>query len=95
MLSDRIAALRRAAGMNQNQLAQKLNVSPSAIGMYERGCRCPSIDILISLSQLFDVSLDYLLTGMEYPDSKKYTAEERIPDNCPCKICYWKDYRSR
>ena len=35
MMGARIAALRREAGMNQAQLARALQVSPSAVGMYE------------------------------------------------------------
>lgn len=37
MLGARIAALRRQAGMNQGELAKKLGISPSTVGMYEQG----------------------------------------------------------
>jgi len=63
MLGPRIAALRREAGWSQAELARQLQVSPSAIGMYEQGRREPSAAILVSMSQLFGVSTDYLLTG--------------------------------
>lgn len=63
MLGARIAALRRQANMSQSELAQRLQVSPSAIGMYEQGRREPSVSILIALARCFRVSLDYLLTG--------------------------------
>ena len=63
MLGTRIAALRRQANMSQSELAQRLQVSPSAIGMYEQGRREPSVSTLIALAQCFRVSLDYLLTG--------------------------------
>ena len=36
MLGTRIAALRREAGLSQAELAQRLQVSPSALGMYEQ-----------------------------------------------------------
>ena len=49
--------------MSQSELAQRLQVSPSAIGMYEQGRREPSVSTLIALAQCFRVSLDYLLTG--------------------------------
>ena len=64
MLGPRIAALRRQAGMNQAELAQRLKISPSAIGMYEQGRREPSADMLVEMAALFGVSLDYLLTGV-------------------------------
>ena len=63
MLGARIAALRREAGLNQAELAQRLQISPSAVGMYEQGRREPSADTLVSIAHLFGVSTDYLLTG--------------------------------
>lgn len=63
MLGARIAALRRAAGWNQAELAQRLGISPSAVGMYEQGRREPSADMLVRLSRVLGVSVDYLLTG--------------------------------
>lgn len=63
MLGPRIAALRRRAGWSQAELAARLQVSASAIGMYEQGRREPSGATLVSLSQVFGVSTDYLLTG--------------------------------
>lgn len=63
LLGPRIAALRRCAGMSQAQLAEKLKISPSAVGMYEQGRREPGVDTLVALSELFQISTDYLLTG--------------------------------
>ena len=66
MLSNRIVCLRKNNGLNQLQLAQKLHISPSTIGMYEQGRRMPSIDILVKMAKVFNVSLDYIITGSEY-----------------------------
>ena len=63
MLGARIAALRRGANLSQGELARRLQVSPSAIGMYEQGRREPSAEILVALSRTFGVTVDYLLTG--------------------------------
>ena len=63
MLGARIAALRRKAGWSQAELAQKLGISPSAVGMYEQGRREPAAQLLVALSKEFQVSTDYLLTG--------------------------------
>ena len=59
----RIAALRRAAGLSQAELAQQLQISASAMGMYEQGRREPSVQILVNLARVLGVSTDYLLTG--------------------------------
>lgn len=65
MLGARIAQLRKAAGMNQAELAERIGVSTSAIGMYEQGRREPSCALLVSLSRALGTSLQYLLTGDE------------------------------
>ena len=40
-----------------------LKITPSAVGMYEQGRREPSLGILIQMSEIFGVSLDFLATG--------------------------------
>ena len=69
MLSSRIAFLRSKAGLSQAALASRLGVSPSAVGMYEQGRREPSGDLLIALANIFNVSIDYLLTGQDHAGS--------------------------
>ena len=63
MLGARIAALRREAGLSQAQLALRLGISPSAMGMYEQGRREPSMETVVAMAKVFRVSTDYLLTG--------------------------------
>lgn len=63
MLGSRIAALRRTKGWSQSELAARLKVSPSAVGMYEQGRREPAAEVLVALSEQFGVTVDYLLTG--------------------------------
>ena len=63
MLGARIAALRRQAGMNQAELAKRLKISPSAVGMYEQGRREPSAEMLLAMARTLRVSVDYLLSG--------------------------------
>lgn len=45
--------------MSQNTLATKLGVSASIISGYECGTRIPSVDVLIKLKNIFNVSYDY------------------------------------
>jgi len=63
MLGARICALRKHAGWNQGELARRLQISTSAVGMYEQGRREPSADMLVDIARVFGVSVDYLLTG--------------------------------
>lgn len=83
MLSTRIMLLRRAVGLSQLQLAQKLSISPSALGMYEQSRRTPSLGLLISMSQIFNVSLDYLITGTEFTPNP-IAPTPLMPPACPC-----------
>lgn len=71
MLGARIAALRRQAGMNQGELAKKLGISPSTVGMYEQGRREPSAEMLVRLAETFSVSTDFLLTGSPAPPERE------------------------
>ena len=63
MLGCRIAMLRRLSGLSQAELAERLHISASAVGMYEQNRREPSVSTLISLAGEFNITLDYLLTG--------------------------------
>ena len=93
MLHHRITALRRNNGISQAQLAQALHVSPSTVGMYEQGRRMPSINALVTMSKVFEVSLDYLITGSDYLYSNAETKKAEIAKECPCSTCFWKEYR--
>ena len=61
MLGMRISALRRQKNWSQKELAERMGVRPSTIGMYER--REPDCAGLVRLAELFGVTTDYLLTG--------------------------------
>ena len=63
MIGPRIAALRRERGLSQAELASRIRVSPSALGMYEQGRREPSAEVLVTLAQTLEVTTDFLLTG--------------------------------
>ena len=63
MIGPRIGALRRERGMSQAELAAAIQVSPSALGMYEQGRREPSADTMVALAGALGVTTDFLLTG--------------------------------
>ena len=68
VLGARIAALRREAGLSQAELASQLQISASAMGMYEQGRREPSGQMLVALARILGVTTDYLLTGTPAPE---------------------------
>ena len=58
---DRLIEIRRANNLTQKQLAAAVGLSEIGIQNYEGGRRKPAFDVLISLADYFDVSLDYLV----------------------------------
>lgn len=65
-IGDKLTYLRNSNNLSQAELAKKLNISRSSIGMFESNARIPTTDTLIRYAQFFEVSLDYLL-GNERP----------------------------
>lgn len=59
--SNRLTQLREDKDLSKRQLAQILHVSDSCISQYENGSSMPGYDTLLSISQYFGVSIDYLL----------------------------------
>lgn len=61
MLGERLYELRTQKGLSQVELANLLNKSKQSISNWENNNILPSIDMLIQLSKIFQVSCDYLL----------------------------------
>lgn len=53
--------LRNSCGLTQAEIAEKLGISRSTIGMYETGAREPDFDTLEKIADFFNVDIDYLL----------------------------------
>ena len=60
--------LRERYKLSQVELAKKLNLSPSTIGMWESGRNKPEFDTIIKLSKIFNVSVNYLMGINEEDD---------------------------
>lgn len=60
-LPDKLKQLRTKYKFSQKQVAERLGVSISIISGYETGERTPSAEVLLSLSYLYNCSVDYLL----------------------------------
>ncbi|MBE6960269.1 MAG: helix-turn-helix transcriptional regulator [Ruminococcaceae bacterium] len=61
MLSEKIYKLRKNSGLSQEQLAEELNVSRQAVSKWESGTAVPESEKLVTISNFFEVSVDYLL----------------------------------
>lgn len=71
-LSDKLVGLRKSAGMSQEELAEKLNVSRQAISRWEMGTAMPDAVNILQLSKLFHVTTDYLL-------NEEYESDADLP----------------
>ena len=60
-IGGKITELRKAKKWSQEDLAKKVDSSRVMIGNYERNTNTPSVDILLKIAKVFDVSLDYLV----------------------------------
>lgn len=68
--SERLVELRKSRGLTQKQLAADLQLSELAIQHYEAQRRKPAFDVLLSVADYFDVSLDYLVGRSDDPARK-------------------------
>ena len=61
-----LKAIRKHKKYSQLKVAMDLNISREALSYYENGKRNPDIQFLITLSNYFNVSIDFLITGKEF-----------------------------
>lgn len=61
IFSERLKEEREKRGWSQTELAEKIHVSRQSVSKWETGKNYPSIDVLIDLSDLFNITIDELL----------------------------------
>lgn len=84
-LNERIAAVRKAAGLTQEQLGELVNVSRQAVSKWESGQAVPDALTIAELCRKLHVSADYLLLGTDPENAPETTAPAYdLPDTCPC-----------
>ena len=65
MLSDQIRKYRKEKGLSQDELAEKLGVSRQSISLWENGQTQPTIENILALARIFNVSTDAILGNTE------------------------------
>lgn len=60
-IGNKIIQLRKQHNLSQSELAKKIGASRTIIGNYERNTNTPSIEILVKISKVFNVSIDFLI----------------------------------
>jgi len=81
--AQKLVALRKQAGLSQEQLAEKLSVSRQAVSKWETGDTLPDTAKVIQLSRLFDVTIDYLLKEEETTPAAENVQQESEPATPP------------
>src|SRR5699024_1397044 len=72
-IGDKLTYLRNSNNLSQAELAKKLNINRSSIGMFESNARTPTTDTLVRYAQFFNVSIDYLMGTSQNSNPEKYT----------------------
>lgn len=73
-----IRKYRKALGLSQEQLAEKVYVSRQTVSNWENGKNCPDLQSLLLLASLFQVSLDALVKGEDLEKMKEIFDEQEI-----------------
>ena len=91
---ERIQQLRTQHGYTQGKLARELNVDRSFLSYVESGKKGCSIDLLVQLSTLLDVSLDYIVLGKEWHNALMSKSEVHLKADIDKLICHLEEFNS-
>lgn len=93
-LGKRLKVARINSNMSRKQVAKRLGISESIIGLYETESRQPSLHVLVKLSSLYKVTTDYLL-GCEPSDSRALSLTGMTPQQIEALSLTAKCFRSQ
>ena len=79
-----LAALRRASGMTQKELAERLNVSDKSVSRWERDDGAPDLALIPVIAEVFGVTCDELLRG-ERGAGRAVHAKGRAAEKAPAR----------
>ena len=78
MVGQKIKRLRAKAGLTQEQMSEKCNISTSYLGHIERGSRKLSLETAMKISDFLHISLDALIIDSKIPDNGIFPSIEAI-----------------
>lgn len=78
MFGQRLNATRKSKGFTAKAMADELQIALRSYRMYESGDRYPSLDMLVSIADILEVSTDYLLCRDEFIRSHGVSAGEYL-----------------
>ena len=86
MLGDKVKLYRENKKMTQNEIANILDVSPATVSKYESGSLEPNIESIKRLAELFEVSIDELLSDEEKFDISKINVLDILREQKEMKL---------
>lgn len=90
---ERIRQLRVHNGYTQEMIAQALNIDRSLLSHVESGKKGCSVDLLIQLSSVFKVSIDYLVLGSVRNKPLESNSTEQLRESIESLICYLETFQ--
>lgn len=78
MFNVRLREIRMKRGLTQQKTADALGLALRSYQCYETGSRAPSLDMLVKIGDLFDVSIDYLLGRDDFLKSLGVSVDELL-----------------
>lgn len=79
-MGTRLKELRMNAGYTGEKVGRMLQVSKSAISMWEKDLRSPSADLIERFADIYGVSTDYIITGRESNAPKGYYHDQEAAE---------------
>ena len=76
-LGEKLSEKRRAKGFTQDDVAEKLGVTPKAVSKWENDASCPDISLLPTLASLYETTIDELLSKESAPAVSYLPPEKR------------------
>jgi len=90
----RIQQLRSQYDYTQEEFASVINIDRSNLSRIESGKRGCSLELLVQISTLFDVSLDYLVLGQDRSDAVALANKEKLKENLAQLIVQMERFRA-
>lgn len=81
LIGDRLLKLRNQSSLTQEELAERLDISRQSISKWELNKALPDVDKLIQLSEMYQVSIDYLIKGKEFLEEEGEKREQAAADD--------------
>ena len=84
-LGEKIQRLRKETGLSQEALAEKINVTRQTVSKWECNQSSPDLDFIAQLSDIFNVSADYLIQAEMLEPGEPF-----LPQHCwlPISVCF-------